>query len=74
MKTIKLIEIIGFATCSLVMWWAAYATLLGNSFATVKESYGGAMIAFGVLALIIALALSFKTWKILRQYRVGNYD
>ena len=74
MKTIKLIEVVGYGCFSLVMWWAAISTLMGKSFVTVKQTYGGAMTFFGVIAFLLALLLSYATYKNWREYRAGNFD
>ena len=74
MKTIKLIEVIGYGCFSLVMWWAAISTLMGNSFYSVKKTYGGAMTFLGIIALLIALVLSYATYKNWREYRAGDFE
>ena len=74
MKTIKIIEIIGYGVCAFVMWWAGLRSLIGKPFEFASENYNGAMIAFGILAIIIALVLSYATFKNWREYRNGNFE
>ncbi|NQX78454.1 hypothetical protein [Gilvibacter sp.] len=73
MKLIKIIEIMGYGLFSFVMWWAGISTLMGKKMQSVIDSYGGAMKFFGILALLIALVLSYITVKKLREYRKGDF-
>ena len=68
MKTIKLIEIIGYGCFSLVMWWAGLRTLIHEPIAFIDNSYDGAMKVLGVIALIIAAVLTYATVKNWREF------
>lgn len=69
MKTIKFIELIGYALSTFVMGWASVAMLAGDTFYTVNESYQGAMRIFGVLAVIFTFTLAYVTYKKWKEYR-----